>query len=405
MLATYFPKPLNPHMGNWALDQAQAIRRCGIDIQVVSFTAWVPRWVARSKGARAYALCPPESAWADLQVHYPRWPVYPMAPFRPWRERNPLFELELGWRSSRAWLLSFIRAFQPDVVYAHHSAVNGFLAARLKQECGLPFVVTDHDFGEISLCREAPQRKRLFQQVVDSAFATVSVASRMEREVRELFPSANALTVHNGSNSIPAFFHDIPRPPEIQDRQVLFSCGAFYERKGFPFLIDTFARVAKHHPRAVLRIAGDGPERELIARRIQSHGLSDRITLLGRIPHERVLQEMVWSDAFVLLGWDEPFATVYSEAMSAGKPIVCCNDGGFNDVFVDGVHGFALPPRDQGASAAAISALLADPDRTARMGRACRELFEGKLHWNHNAMRMIELFEEAVTAAIPARGI
>lgn len=59
MLATYFPKPLNPLMDTWALAQAQALKRQGLEIEVVSFTAWVPRLIARSSGARAYAECPP----------------------------------------------------------------------------------------------------------------------------------------------------------------------------------------------------------------------------------------------------------------------------------------------------------------------------------------------------------
>jgi glycosyltransferase involved in cell wall biosynthesis len=176
---------------------------------------------------------------------------------------------------------------------------------------------------------------------------------------------------------------------------VLFSCGAFYERKGFPFLIDMFAKVAPLYPKATLRIAGDGPEREKVIDRIRFHGLQDRITLLGQLPHETILQEMVWCDVFVLVGWDEPFATVYSEATSAGKPIVLCNDGGFNDVFRNEVHGLSIPPRNLVAGVQALSVLLGSPEKRQRMGRASRDLFETYLHWDHHAARMVRLLEAA----------
>ncbi|WP_161768754.1 hypothetical protein [Picosynechococcus sp. NKBG042902] len=63
-LASYFPKPDNPLMGTWALSQAQAlVQQAEIELLVVSFTSWVPSWLARSEGAKAYANCPPEYEW------------------------------------------------------------------------------------------------------------------------------------------------------------------------------------------------------------------------------------------------------------------------------------------------------------------------------------------------------
>ena len=56
-------------MGNWALAQAQALKRAGVEIEVVSFTAWVPRLLAHSSGAQAYADCPEQHLWGELHAH------------------------------------------------------------------------------------------------------------------------------------------------------------------------------------------------------------------------------------------------------------------------------------------------------------------------------------------------
>src|SRR3954453_5226300 len=149
MLATYFPKPMNPIMGSWALSQAQALQRNGADVQVISFTSWVPRAVAKTRGSAAYATCPREYSWDGLHVSYPRWLVYPVGPFRRWTEQYPEAFLNPGWLSARPVLERRIRQFRPDVIYAHHTGVNGFLAERVYQAHGIPYVVTDHDFGEI----------------------------------------------------------------------------------------------------------------------------------------------------------------------------------------------------------------------------------------------------------------
>jgi glycosyltransferase involved in cell wall biosynthesis len=396
MLSTYFPKPLNPIMGSWALSQAQALQRNGMEVEVASFTAWVPGWAARSNGAAAYAACPAVHDWDGLRAHYPRWLVYPVEPFRHWNERYPDACLRAGWLSARPVLDGFIRRFRPDVVYAHHTGVNGFLAERLYRQYGIPYVVTDHDFGEIASCRQFAARRRMFARVMESAHTMIAVASRMEAEMKTLFPFARTRTVQNGTNPVPQMFFHTRRPESHTGKIVIFSCGAFYARKGFPLLIDAFAEVTSRHPEAVLRIAGDGSERAEVEERIQRHGLEGRVQLLGFLPHDKVLQEMVWSDIFALTGWDEPFATVYSEAMSAGKPIVCCNDGGITDVLENGVHGLTVAPRDAGAVAGALSLLASDAGLRARMGTAGKRLFEARLTWDHNARTIRSLFEEAV---------
>lgn len=384
-------------MGTWALGQAQALKRRGLEVEVVSFTAWVPRWIARSPGARAYAECPPVHEWGSLRVHYPRWLVYPLRALRPLSERRPRPFLEIGWLHAGRWLERFIGRFQPDAVFAHHSAVNGFLAARLRERYGLPYVVTDHDFGEIASCERWPARRKLFEYVIRGASTMVAVSRRMEATMRRLFPQANTRTVYNGTDPIPAACWRQDRPPELHGRTALFSCGAFYHRKGFPLLIDAYTKVARRFPNSVLRIAGDGAERLLVEQRIARHGLEGQVQLVGKVPHARVLQEMVWADAFVLAGWDEPFATVFLEAMSAGKPIVFASDGGIAEVAENEVHGLAVPPRDTEALAAALERLLRHPEGRLRMGAAAKALFESRLTWSQNAAQMATLLERAAS--------
>jgi glycosyltransferase involved in cell wall biosynthesis len=51
-------------------------------------------------------------------------------------------------------------------------------------------------------------------------------------------------------------------------------------------------------------------------------------------------------------------------------PVVASAVGGQTDSVVHGVTGVHVPPREPGALAAALRALLADPQRRAELGRA-----------------------------------
>ncbi len=399
MLASYFPKPTNPLMGTWALSQAQALRRHGLELEVVSLTSWVPKALAVTNGAKAYATCPGVHDWDGLRVTYPRWLVYPVKPFRPWSDQHPGVPMRLGWRSAQRVLGQAVQRLRPDVIYAHHTAVNGYLALRLKQLFHVPYVITDHDFDEIDSCAHWPDRRRFFAPIVEQSAAMVAVASRMATSMQRLFPAARVCAVPNGTDEIPAGMFENPRPEEIRGRTVIFSCGAFYERKGFPLLVEAFAKVAQRHPGAILRIAGDGVQRPAVEAAIGRHRLDGQVQLLGFQTHRAVLQEMVWADVFALVGWDEPFATVFSEAMSAGTPIVCASDGGITDVLQHGVHGLTVRPKDVGDAAAGLGRLLEERGLRETLGRNAKDLFRTRLGWHHNADAMCRLFEGALRHA------
>ncbi len=283
------------------------------------------------------------------------------------------------------------------MIFAHHTAVNGFVARQLQREFGIPYVVTDHDFQEITYCDQFPARKALFDEVYRHASAVVAVSRRMEGDMRRIFPGVRACTIHNGVDPIPRACWDTPRPAKLVGRKIIFSAGMFYERKGIPLLVEAFGRIAGRNPDAVLRIAGDGAQRSLIEAAIRAANLQERVQLLGKVAHDVVLQEMVWSDAFALIGWDEPFATVFVEAMSAGKPIICANDGGITDVVRDGVHGRAIVPKSVDAAEEALDAILSDDAARLRMGAAAQALVAEQLTWDGNAAAMLQLFRQAVS--------
>jgi glycosyltransferase involved in cell wall biosynthesis len=408
VLASYFPKPTQPLMGIWSLSEARALRRQGIDAEVVAFTSWVPRLLTRvpDRGgalarAKPWALCPPEHDWDDLHASYPRWPVYRRGPHLRFDDRDPMLQLRPAWAFARRRLERLVAGQRPHVVYAQASAANGFLALQLKRSHGLPYVVAEHDFGEIRDCYRYPRRRHLYERVMGAASAVTTVNQAMAHDVRELFPDVNVVTVPNGADPIPPELFDRPRPPELEGRLVVTSAGGFYPRKGFPTLVCAFAEAASSYPEAVLRIAGDGEDRPAVEAAIADTGFGERVQLLGMQPHERVLQEIVWSDVFALVGWEEPFATAYVEAMAAGRPIVFTEDGGIGDLARDGVHGLAVPPRDAAAAARAIEALLSDPERRRAMGAAGAALFAERLTRDRQATAAAELLREAATQCRP----
>jgi glycosyltransferase involved in cell wall biosynthesis len=397
--ASFFPKPDNPLMGTWALTQAQALARQEVDLLVVSCTSWLPSFLATTPGAKAYANCPAEYTWAgNVRVVYPRWLYYPVPPIKQWAYCNPQPYLQGAWWSSRQELCQIVEQFQPDLLFCHHSLPNGWVIAHLPSHLQKPLITLDHDFDEIEDANFYPQRKIAMQFVANHAWAMLTVSKRMETSLKRLFANAQVLTQHNGIDPIPpALFHN-PRPASLNGKTIILTCALFAERKGIPLLIEAFSQIAADYPDAVLRIIGSGPDEANVKQTVITLNLSDRVQLVGKKPHTEVLQEMVWADCFALVGWDEPFATVYLEAMAAGKPVICCNDGGINDVIQNGVHGYTVPPKDVDATAAALDQMLNNSEKCQEMGRNAQNLILERLTWDAKAKELINLFEQAIAA-------
>ena len=398
-LAHCFPSPGNPILGPWALRQAQAIQRAGAEVRVVRLTPWFPPFVRNFGRIRRVADAPASCKWGDLQVQYLRWPFYQFGRLRRQSYENPWPQAGLSFGCIRSRLLREIDRFHPDVIYAHHTWVSGYVAYRLHRITGIPYVITDHDFDEIGDCARFPQRRSFFQEVQGGAAAMVDVSNRMRDIRRSVFPEIKSVVVHNGADPVPESMFSVPRPAGIQGRIVICCVALWYGRKGIPRLVEAFNAVAAEFPSAVLRLVGDGPDRPAVMAAVAASPAKDRIQILGSKPHAGAIQEMCWSDVYALIGRDEPFATTFTEAMMAGLPLIWPDDCGHNDVLADGINGFKVPPWDANGTAAALRLLLASPDLRKRLGRTNRSVAVKSLTWDANAGNMHRVFSGVLTGA------
>lgn len=103
---------------------------------------------------------------------------------------------------------------------------------------------------------------------------------------------------------------------------------------------------------------------------IAQYGLQDRMQFLGM--RDDIPELMATMDVVVLASYAEGIPRVLIEAAAMGKPGVGTDVRGTREVIVDGETGYLVPTRDAAALAAAISRVVADPDRAREMGRAAR---------------------------------
>ena len=152
----------------------------------------------------------------------------------------------------------------------------------------------------------------------------------------------------------------------------LISVGRLRAPKDFVTLLRAVATLEPGSFR--LRIAGDGPERPALEEEAAHLGLDGAVELLGT--REDVGDLLAAADVFVLSSDSEGLPMSVLEAMASGLPVVASAVGGIPELVRDEGTGVLVPPRDPGALAAALEALIAQPALRARLGEAGRRRIE-----------------------------
>jgi len=150
------------------------------------------------------------------------------------------------------------------------------------------------------------------------------------------------------------------------DGNALVFAGRLGPQKAVGHLLTALAKVDG----VSLVVAGDGPERGALERRVVELGLDGRVRFLGSVSRQVVLRLFRAGDASVLPSAWENFPHTVVEALAVGCPVIATAVGGVPEVVRDGQNGLLVAPNDTAALGEAISRFFADPGLRARLSAA-----------------------------------
>jgi glycosyltransferase involved in cell wall biosynthesis len=187
-----------------------------------------------------------------------------------------------------------------------------------------------------------------------------------------------------------------------QHRRMAALCVAnWLPRKGILELFEAVARLPDDL--LTLHLVGEtatpGPYAARVRRRLAHPDLSGRIVVHGVIPAAAVARMYRSVDAFVLPSFEEPYGTVWGEAMAAGLPVVGWHAGNLPFLADHEREGLVAPVGDVPALSRALERMALEPELRRAMGRAARERAASRPTWDDTA----DLFFTAVAQALRAK--
>lgn len=146
----------------------------------------------------------------------------------------------------------------------------------------------------------------------------------------------------------------------------LLSVGRLDPEKNPLLLPDVLAALRRRGLRWRLVVAGDGPLRGALERRVAGLGLSGAVEFRGEVANGPELWALYRScHAFLHVSLTEGLPQVLFEAQAAGLPLVATAVGGVPAAV--GETALLVPPNDAAAAAAALDWLAADPELRRRL--------------------------------------
>ncbi|MFU8814056.1 MAG: glycosyltransferase family 4 protein [Pseudomonadales bacterium] len=352
------------------------------------------------------ALAGPGAWWRfrDFDAGYPvhRWP------------RVPGLARELAWKSLYSWRAA---RFDCDVVHAHTTYPNGYVAAKVAAHRRFPLIITPHgadihkvpelNFGH----RLDPRIDAKIRWALQQADCATAISKSVVDSLQDAGLSADRIVeIPNGVDVARFRVHadfDVHHHLGIpSDAALIVSIGNYHPRKGHELLIRSVRAASHRVPNMRLVIVGS-TSRQLMDW-VDREGLGHLVKFTGSLPYPLpgdprpdILAALLQASCIYVSSsigeGSEGLSLALLEAMSAGACVVASSISGNRDVIDNNRNGLLVPSDCPEGMTRALIWLCENAQQRQRMADAGRKYVEQQ-SWTRIAARYVELFERAITA-------
>jgi glycosyltransferase involved in cell wall biosynthesis len=237
---------------------------------------------------------------------------------------------------------------------------------------------------------------------VRAADAIIAVSGQTRRDLIELYnvPAAKIHVIYQGIDERfapigPAGIDTVRQRYGIE-RPYWLMVGTLEPRKNHAAALRALARLkANGFPHCLVVAGGAGWLFDPIRTLVGELGLSDDVIFTGRVPDADLPALYSGADCFLMPSLYEGFGFPVLEAMACGTPVVCSNSSSLPEVAGDAA--LMVDPEDDGALAAAVGRLLAEPDLRSQLRQRGEQQAAG-FRWQECAAQTVQVYAAVVEA-------
>jgi colanic acid/amylovoran biosynthesis glycosyltransferase len=294
----------------------------------------------------------------------------------------------------------------PELIHVYFGNTGVHLLPLLKQ-WDRPWVVSFHGMDVQSRPKEKGYDQKL-RELLQLAPLVLVRSQSLANRLQDLGCASDKIRLNR--TGIPLQnFPWVERALPAEGKWQLIQACRLVEKKGLLTTLGAFRRFVSDYPSSRLVIAGEGPLRDALARKIDELSLGTQVKLVGFLSQEELRRIYGESHIFIHpseLAADsnqEGIPNSMLEAMASGLPVVATRHGGIPEAVQEGVDGILVPERDEPALCEAMLKLATQPDLWQRMARQASRSVAENFEQRQQIARLEAAYTEAIESAVSSR--
>jgi N-acetyl-alpha-D-glucosaminyl L-malate synthase BshA len=307
-------------------------------------------------------------------------------------------------------IIKTVKDSKLDLIHSHYAIPHAMSAYMAREIIGVPYVITLHG-SDVHTLGLDPAYRPVVKHTIENADAVTTVSKFLKKKAQDELGIERDITVIPNFIDVEQFKHlngtrlmvesgcvSVRREEEAKeldpDAKILLHASNFRKVKRVVELIEIMRIVADHYPKVRLIIAGDGPTRIEVERKIEALDLCDNVHLLGVKSN---MQEIMCSaDVFLLNSTLEGMPLVLLEAMSCSLPVVTTPAGGIPELVRPDKDGVVTEGFEVDEYAQAIIEILDDEALRVKIGKAGRKRVEESFSADAIVTEYENVFKQAI---------
>ncbi len=367
-----YPTPAFPQKGIFSHEQVKALKKRGVDIDVVVPYTFYDREIKSEYWE-----------YEGVNIRYIKYFKIPgTADFH---------------RSGKALFHSLNRKLDLksyDIYHADAALPVGQAVMYAAKKYNKKYIIHGHGldvFLDVSY-KDKKNCKKIVdasKEVYANADAFIGVSQKVVDNVTQRVDMGSRTYVAYNGVDVESFHPEIHKNDKIK----IISVGNLIPLKGHDYTLRALKVLNGKYPdKFSMKLLGRGYlEQELKALSVKL-GIADIVEFEGYIPYAELACDIRKGDIFILPSYYEALGCVYLEAMASGLPTIGCKNNGIDEIIEDGVDGFLIDVKNVDQIVESVEKLM-DKEVRSNMAEKARQKVESSYTWYDSAKCVADIYE------------
>jgi len=301
-------------------------------------------------------------------------------------------------------LLGFIKKNRILIIQSHLAYANqlAVLAGKIAGISSFPTVHNTMSFVDkrSSFDPRVHIKKAVNAVVYRAADKVVAISQEVKEIIQDIFELDDSKVIVLKNGIIPGLLslgseHSGQKEQASSQKLKLIGVGSLTHQKAFEVLVRAAAKLVEQgFDDFLVRIAGEGPERDCLEHLILELGVKGNVRLLG--VRDDVGALLRTSDIFIMPSRYEGLSIAMIEAMASGLPVIASDAPGLKDYIDQEGNGLLFEIEDHKALAESILLLANNKMLLEKLSKGARDTFESEYDIRENIKPLDTFFRKCV---------